>query len=618
MYVFYGCMPLALIYATVLILVFSLLTQPVWSEVDFAQCLERIHKTSSNLSIGVTDNQGNLIGSTMNGCNDTAPFCQATAITYSLCLAECGDGQEPFSWNIFSQQFGAWLLPWLALLSQLPFGAKYRADNLMSVILTIGSPTLAAYSLTLTILNSHWLARRFSSIKFPNVSLAYKALSGLQQSPVHVDARRGLLPSLVILPENDLYWEDLVHLLNYTHTWTISAVTNLLWVIIAYIFTVINAFTNIDDEINSNGQATGSLWLWLPTIVVGWLQVSPKCDYKRIVRAIESADGKAHVASKSGPPVSVEELPKCRGLSLLNDDRGALFDDQQCTAPIYNYARVFNWAHAADTVAQVFANASARAQDRKPVGSEAGWIPYNRGLADGNRRGTLEEVERYGGSIRYQLWVTGVWTRIALASASGLALQWTTVGSAILIVWNTPTTGLGCRSGAYILYGVMGSVIWAMLLMSTILTHYATRPRVQILDNLGDVEMTSSSAAMSMAMASGRVNYDHSIQSPAYSICANLSIALRRLAKFFAIINTVWVLTTSIFQFTNFFNRCYCNSSVLGHGSLKAYDVISNTPEDLRNITHAWVGALILAGASAVSFVFGVNLWIDPPLPTDG
>jgi len=53
----------------------------------------------------------------------------------------------------FSQEVGVWLVPWLALVSQLPFGANDKVDNLISVSLTVGCPTLAAYSLALTVLN---------------------------------------------------------------------------------------------------------------------------------------------------------------------------------------------------------------------------------------------------------------------------------------------------------------------------------------------------------------------------------------------------------------------------------------------------------------------------------
>lgn len=34
--------------------------------------------------------------------------------------------------------------------------------------------------------------------------------------------------------------------------------------------------------------------------------------------------------------------------------------------------------------------------------------------------------------------------------------------------------GLGCRSASYILYGVVSTVIWFMLVVSTLLTHYVT------------------------------------------------------------------------------------------------------------------------------------------------
>ena len=47
----------------------------------------------------------------------------------------------------------------MALVSQLPFGSNNKLDNLESVLLTIGLP---AYSLTLIVLNGHWIAGRFA------------------------------------------------------------------------------------------------------------------------------------------------------------------------------------------------------------------------------------------------------------------------------------------------------------------------------------------------------------------------------------------------------------------------------------------------------------------------
>lgn len=90
------------------------------------------------------------------------------------------------------------------------------------MLLTLGSPTLAAYSLSLTVLNEHWIAERFSHLNYPNVKNAIKILSSLQQSALQVDTDDTLLASLIILPENDEWWEELADGLNYVYTWFVA------------------------------------------------------------------------------------------------------------------------------------------------------------------------------------------------------------------------------------------------------------------------------------------------------------------------------------------------------------------------------------------------------------
>ena len=87
---------------------------------NFTQCL--IDFQASNATSGGVDT---------NGAHVSNPR-DAVGLTYETCKAECGTGPELFEWSIFSQQFSAWLLPWLALVSQLPFGAGNRLDNLIS------------------------------------------------------------------------------------------------------------------------------------------------------------------------------------------------------------------------------------------------------------------------------------------------------------------------------------------------------------------------------------------------------------------------------------------------------------------------------------------------------
>jgi len=205
----------------------------------------------------------------------------ATAISYDLCVSECGTGQEPFHWTVFSQQFCMWLVPWLALLSQLPFGANDKFDNLESALLTLGSPALAAYSLALTVLNGRWITQLFSKYRYPNAKHAVWILRNLQQSPLRVDTNNVLLTSLIMLPQNDAWWEELVVWLEYPHTWSISVATSIAWVAFAYIFTIVHYLTQHAQNTKPNGDGVGSigpLWLWLLSVVVGWLQLSPICD----------------------------------------------------------------------------------------------------------------------------------------------------------------------------------------------------------------------------------------------------------------------------------------------------------------------------------------------------
>lgn len=115
------------------------------------------------------------------------------------------------------------LLAYLALVSQLPFTTNHRVDNFVSMLVTVGSPTLAAYSLALTVFNGYWISQRFSNLSYPNVRNAVKVLSGLQQSPLQVNVKDPLLSSLVVLHANDEFWEDLAHWLNYSvGTWFVS------------------------------------------------------------------------------------------------------------------------------------------------------------------------------------------------------------------------------------------------------------------------------------------------------------------------------------------------------------------------------------------------------------
>ena len=401
---------------------------------------------------------------------------QANALSYGLCIRACGAGPEAFDWPAFYQQFSSWLLPYLALLSQLPFGAESRLSNLTSVFLTIGSPVLAAYSLALTVLNHRWLVRRFRGLTYPNAEHAAAILRNLQAAPIRISYEDALLPSLIVLHDNDEWWKELSAGLKNSDTWSAAAVASMGWVVIAYLLTIIDSFTAIPAPSSSDGSSPayrvlgildmfgkgiGFLWLWFVPVVYGWIQISPLCDARRLRHVFSRVDKHAHVATQDpGVPKPVNAVSTSRGLTIrvhpeyaspLGPAHPALEDAELC-APIFNYARLFTWSAAAEEVAAAFTCATAHANARIPparrTDPNAIWhFAVGGGVDFRNRTGTAEEVSSYcptplissGRAHWTRSNMFAVYERMILASIAAFLLQWGTTGAAIVVVYFAPT-----------------------------------------------------------------------------------------------------------------------------------------------------------------------------------
>ena len=170
-----------------------------------------------------------------------------------------------------------------------------------------------------------------------------------------------------------------------------------------------------------------------------------------------------------------------------------------------------------------------------------------------------------------------------------LFLQWSTAGAAVLISALTPTTGLGCRGAAYLAYLIFGTLSFALILGSSVVAH-ASRSGIRLGDS--DVE--------------GWVKGHTSV------FLGHLATILRRTGKFIAFINALWILTASLFQFSSFYNTCYCESSALSRGVNKAY-ILFLTGDDLIGMgtRKVWIGGVLFACGASVLFlgVVQVCLW---------
>jgi hypothetical protein len=110
----------------------------------------------------------------------------------------------------------------------------------------------------------------------------------------------------------------------------------------------------------------------------------------------------------------------------------------------------------------------------------------------------------------------------------------------------------------------------------------------------------------------------YSITAPPKSTSAfftrRVSIILRRFGKIIASVNAIWIVVSCLFQFSNFYDRCYCNSCVLTKGA-KAFTVIILSHGELVAMKGAWIGGAYLAAGCAITYMVFVNLLINPQLP---
>src|ERR1700761_7624205 len=112
-----------------------------------------------------------------------------------------------------------WLLPWIALIAQLPFEAEGWL-NILSGCLAVGSPALAAYSLALTLSNRLYISRKFQQLKHSveretrqeyhymaeRVDAAAFILKEAQQCLMRANQRTGELANLIVL--NDVHRQN--------------------------------------------------------------------------------------------------------------------------------------------------------------------------------------------------------------------------------------------------------------------------------------------------------------------------------------------------------------------------------------------------------------------------
>ena len=497
------------------------------------------------------------------------------------------------------------------------------------MLLAIGSPALAAYSLAVTHLNSRWILHESRYLNFPNnPNKGYipLALSALQHIPVKIDASGSLLPSLIALHQNDRYWKDLGKAAKRTRQLSIPVAMNIIWALVAFLLTIVDSFVDFDHFITVPGDAGYSIaivWTYLLPLVIGWLHVGcqPNADYLR--SALNNAHETAYVAEPTGPfQALATQVPRLSAPAI--DPSTSHVDyvnaDEKKTVPIFNYSRVFIWSQNAEHILRLYKNAASNAVQKIPVRIGGTWM---NNLND--RTGNEAEVMQYcmgdhmGDHIPNLVYNSSqIPTHLPSYPAFPLLPEPSTETPLITRTNENPSTfahkyDKEARStevpekpvfATEVFLRVVFATILALVLQwgttgASLLIHLNTQPK-----GLGSRALTftlygaAATVAFLLLLFSSIISHLVRPQSQKRSgmktLIGCIAAGIRWLGKFIAIMNAFGILLSCIMQFAGVYDNCFCSSMVFS-GNSRGF--ISFTEEDIKRseVYSYWIGGIIMA-----------------------
>jgi hypothetical protein len=167
---------------------------------------------------------------------------------YQYCVANCGSGSQYNRYKTVSEQSTLWFLPWFLLLAQIPYFAENKGGDFVVMLLTVGSPTTAFYSLFITILDYKWL-KSFCNLQLGDTPVKEtlndisEVLISLHQFPVEIE-EIGLLACTL---RDRTWWKKFrLWFIGRRRHLEASAYAQLLMTVIVYCFAIIpEAFADL-------------------------------------------------------------------------------------------------------------------------------------------------------------------------------------------------------------------------------------------------------------------------------------------------------------------------------------------------------------------------------------
>jgi len=285
-------------------------------------------------------------------------------------------------------------------------------------------------------------------------------------------------------------------------------------------------------------------------------------------------------------------ISNCLGFSVAGDEKQE--------GPAFNYARIFTWWNMANRLHKALETTDENLAQRLDLSLRP--VPKDAKFKQRDLKGDVLAVSRYCGLAHntgnvgilggpaieperiseYPHWDqldSAFYQRMIVAVLIALYVQWGITSSAIIIAYLTEVKGLGCRSGGYVLYSVLASLAFLFLFLSSIFSHAAMLrheySQVCRLDNMYERgEKSEREQFEERSVASGRSGNrrgsttipqrQHVFSHRTLRFCA---VMTRLAGRVLAVINTVWILLSSLWELVGFYDNCWCDSTWLSKGA---------------------------------------------------
>ncbi|KAF4920765.1 Cocaine esterase [Colletotrichum viniferum] len=504
---------------------------------------------------------------------DEPKINEAWGFSLSVCKDYCSRDHINMATNFNRIAAGStsYLLPWLALTAQLPYETGGTGSDIMSVCLGLGSPMLMTVSLMVTILNKTWIRKAFRKLRnqdgvesgtgmLAKANGAVVIAEAAQQVPTRLVQTERALIAQMFLSDHNGWWKQAGDKLKTTRRGvTLSLVAQLSVAIIAWILTAVGSLkTKVGDTEEALVLSSGSLWIWLVPVILGWILVGTQNKAGTMQSALRGASGYRPEIEVADGLRAAPNARNPRNGSTSSPTRLWIFNVagfQKQEGPAFNYARTLTWINFANNLLVAYEDAirphdmnatglqqppeSQAAPQPSPAGSQASLTHQD---SNSILRGPLYEYSTLNELSEAK---PIFWKHLAFSILMGALIQWGTTILAFILAFETVVKGLGCRSGSYLIYGILSTAACASLVLSAALSHVAMRGYERI--RIAKQQQQQNEPRLGLGA----------------QLCGAFAVFLRLLGCFLLVANTVWLLLISIWELIGFFDSCYCASTEL-------------------------------------------------------